>query len=238
VLNRFMLIVPLITLAVHRSPTPPVKRRRHDRSADKSLWLAYLSNRCWNLFLARDQKVETAFKTPEAVFHSGAGSFGERRSHFAVNPTTWALKAFRRLRLEARKAFLQDSRGPEMRLNFSFARRYVRKLVFQIDGALPGVASNLGGKLCDFPHVGHFLSPTTSADKPQRVHHFEIERLLGLSEVRRGPGSEAITKSADTARSGRSMIFGLHFAVANELRHCRGKAVADWRKLSRHTRSA
>ena len=44
---------------------------------------------------------------------------------------------------------------------------------------------DLGGKLSDFPRVGHFLSPTTSADKPQRVHHFEIERLFGLSEVRR-----------------------------------------------------
>jgi hypothetical protein len=77
------------------------------------------------------------------------------------------LKASAVLRLEARKALLQDSRGLEVRLNFSFARRYVLKFVFQIDGALLGVASNLGGKLCDFPHVGHFLPPTTSGDKPQ-----------------------------------------------------------------------
>jgi len=99
-----------------------------------------ISNRGWNLFLARDQKVETAFKTPEAVFQSGAGSSGEERSHFAVNPTTWALKAFHRLRLEARKALLQDSRGPEVCLYFSFARRYALKFVFQIDGALLGIA--------------------------------------------------------------------------------------------------
>src|SRR5262249_11295621 len=85
-----------------------------------------------NLFLVRDQKVETAFKTPEAVFQSGAGSPSERRSRFAVNPTTWALKASAVLRLEPRKAFLQDSRGPEVRLYFSFARRYVLKFVFQI----------------------------------------------------------------------------------------------------------
>jgi hypothetical protein len=90
------------------------------------------------------------------------------------------LKASAVLRLEARKALLQDRRGPEMRLYFSFARRYVRKFVFQIDGALLGVASNFGGKLSDFPHGGHFLSPTTGADKPQRMHHFEIGRLLGL----------------------------------------------------------
>jgi hypothetical protein len=32
------------------------------------------------------------------------------------------------------------------------------------------------------------------------------------------------------ARSGRSIIFGMHFAFANELRHCRGKGAANWRK--------
>ena len=68
-----------------------------------------ISNRGWNLFLARDQKVETAFKTPEAVFHSGAGSSGERRSHFAVNPTTWTLKASAVLRLEAREAITKSA---------------------------------------------------------------------------------------------------------------------------------
>jgi len=118
---------------------------------------------------------------PETVFHFRAGSPGERRSHFAVNPTTWALKASAVLGLEARKAVLQDSCGPEVRLYFSFARRYVRKFMFQIDGALFGVASNLGSKLPYFPHVGHFLSPTTGTDKPQRMRHFEIGRLLGLS---------------------------------------------------------
>jgi hypothetical protein len=89
--------------------------------------------------------------------------------HFSVNPTTWALKASPDLRLEARKALLQDSRGMEVRLYLIFARRYVRKFVFQIDGALLGMASNLRGKFCDFPHVGHYLSPTTRADKPHRT---------------------------------------------------------------------
>jgi hypothetical protein len=68
-----------------------------------------------------------------------------------------------------------------VRLYFSFARRYIRKFVFQIDGALLGVASNLGGKLSDFPHGGHFLSPTTGADKPRRMHHFENRKAVGLS---------------------------------------------------------
>jgi len=138
-----------------------------------------ISNRGWNLFLARNQKVETAFKTPEAVFHSGAGSSGERRSHFAVNPTTWTLKASAVLRLEAREALLQDGRGPEVPLYFSFARRYIRKFVFQIDGALLGMASNLGGKLSYFRHVGHYMSPTTGADKLQRVDDFRNRKPVG-----------------------------------------------------------
>ena len=70
-----------------------------------------IPNHSWNLFLTSGQKVETAFKTPEVVFQSTAGSSGEGRSRFAVNPTTWALKASAVLRLEARKALLQDSRG-------------------------------------------------------------------------------------------------------------------------------
>jgi len=47
-----------------------------------------------------------------------------------------------------------------------------------------------------------------------------------------GPGNEAITKSAGyiPKRSGHSIMFDLHFAFANELRHCRGKGAADWRK--------
>jgi hypothetical protein len=116
---------------------------------------------------------------PETVFHFRAGSPGERRSHFAVNPTTWALKTLADLRLEARKALLQDSRGMEMRLYLSFARHYVRKLAFQIDGALLGMASNLGGKLSYFGHVGHYMSPTTGADKPQRVDDFRNRKPVG-----------------------------------------------------------
>jgi hypothetical protein len=205
---------------------------RNDRCGDKA-YGGPISNRGWNLFLARDQKVETAFKTPEAVFQSGARSSGERRSRFAVNPTTWALKASAVLRLEARKALLQDSSGPEVRLHFSFARRYVRKLVFQIDGALLGMASNLGGKLSYFRHVGHYMSPTTGADKPQLVDDFRIGSLLGLSgepRTRERGDHEERRHGYIPACSGHSIIFGLHFAFANELRHCRGKGAADWRK--------
>jgi hypothetical protein len=118
---------------------------------------------------------------PEAVFHFRTGSSGERRSHFAVNPTTWALKAFADLRLEARKALLQDSCGMEMRLYLSFACHYVRKLVFQIDGALLGVASNLRGKLPYFRHVGHCMSPKTGATSRSAWTIFEIGSLLRLS---------------------------------------------------------
>jgi hypothetical protein len=76
-----------------------------------------------------DRKVETAFLTPETVFLFHAGSLGERRSRFAVNPTTRALKASDDLRLEAYKAFLQHSRGMEVGLNLSPACRHVRNFV-------------------------------------------------------------------------------------------------------------
>jgi hypothetical protein len=100
--------------------------------------------------------------TPETVFLFHAGSLGERRSRFAVNPTTRALKASADLRLEAHKAFLQHCRGMKVGLNLSPACHHVRKFVFQIDGALLGVSSDLRGKLPDFPHVGHYLSPVTA----------------------------------------------------------------------------
>jgi hypothetical protein len=64
------------------------------------------------------------------------------------------------------------------------------------------------------------------------MHHFEIGRLLGLSgeaRTRERIDHEERRHGYIPARSGRSMIFGLHFAFANELRHCRGKAEADWR---------
>jgi hypothetical protein len=188
--------------------------------------------------MAWDQKVETAFMAPEAVFHFRTGSSGERRSHFAVNPTTWALKAFADLRLEARKALLQDSCGMEMRLYLSFACHYVRKLVFQIDGALLGMASDLGGKLSYFRHVGHYMSPTTGQTSRSAWMILEIGSLLDLSgEPRTGERGdhEECRHGYTPARSGRSIIFGLHFAFANELRHCRGKGAADWRKLSRRS---
>jgi hypothetical protein len=72
----------------------------------------------------------------------------------------------------------------EVRLYLSFASSYVRKFVFQIDGALLGVASNLHGKLCDFPHVGHYVSPTTRADKTHRMDRTgpfsKTRSMLGL----------------------------------------------------------
>jgi hypothetical protein len=49
----------------------------------------------------------------------------------------------------------------EVRHYLSLARLYVRKFVFQIDGALLGMASDLSGKLPDFPRIGHYLSPMT-----------------------------------------------------------------------------
>jgi hypothetical protein len=170
---------------------------------------------------------------PEAVFHFRTGSSGERRSHFAVNPTTWALKAFADLRLEARKALLQDSSGMEVRLYLSFSCHYARKLVFQIDGALLGVASNLGGKLPYFRHVGHCMSPKTGATSRSAWTIFEIGSLLGLSgepRTRERSDHEERRHGYIPARSGHSIMFGLHFAFANELRHCRGKGAADWRK--------
>jgi hypothetical protein len=86
----------------------------------------------------------------------------------------------------------------EVRLYLSFARRYVRQFVFQKDGTLFGMASNLRGKLCDFPHVGHYMSPTTGADKTHRMGRtgpFSKTQSMGSGP---DPGS-AITKSADTA---------------------------------------
>jgi hypothetical protein len=58
---------------------------------------------------------------PETIVVFRAGSPGERRSHFAINPTTRALKASTDLRLEARKALLQQGRGMEVRLYLSLA---------------------------------------------------------------------------------------------------------------------
>jgi hypothetical protein len=131
------------------------------------------------LFMAWDHKVETAFMAPETVFHFRAGSSGERRSHLAINPTTRALKTSADLRLEARKALLQDGRGMEVRLYLSFARRYFCKLVFQIEGALLGMSSNLGGKLSYFRHVGHYMSPTTGQTSRSAWTILEIGILLG-----------------------------------------------------------
>jgi hypothetical protein len=111
--------------------------------------------------------------TPKTIFLFGAGSLSERRSRFAVNPTTGALKASADLRLEARKALLPQSRGMEVRLYLSLARLDVRKFVFQIDGALLGMASDLCGKLPDFPRVRHFLSDLfrrPASGKPRRKH--------------------------------------------------------------------
>jgi hypothetical protein len=114
-----------------------------------------------SFILGWNRKIEAAFRTPEAIFYFGAGSCGERRAGFAVNPTTGALKASANLGLEAREALLQQSRGMEVRLYLGLARLYVRKLVFQIDRALLGMAPDLCGKLPDLPRVGHCLSPMT-----------------------------------------------------------------------------
>jgi hypothetical protein len=124
--------------------------------------------------------------TPKTIFLFGAGSLSERRSCFAVNPTTGALKASADLRLEARKALLPQSRGMEVRLYLSLARLYVRKFVFQKDRALLGMASDLCGKLPNFPRVGHCLSPMTglfrrpASGKPRRTHG--AGRLFSKSE--------------------------------------------------------
>jgi hypothetical protein len=121
--------------------------------------------------------------TPKTIFLFGAGSLSERRSRFAVNPTTGALKASADLRLEARKALLPQSRGMEVRLYLSLARLDVRKFVFQIDGALLGMASDLCGKLPDFPRVRHFLSDLfrrPASGKPRRKHG--AGRLFSKSE--------------------------------------------------------
>jgi hypothetical protein len=178
--------------------------------------------------------------TPETVFLFRAGSPGERRSRFAVNPTTGALKAPADLRLEARKALLQHSRGMEVRLYLSLARHYVREFMFQMDGALLGVAADLRGKLPDFHHVGHYLSPvmgqtnrgawTASASSRNRRPVGSMaspdpgDRGWGSSPVQRS--RSAPTRSHSKRAPDTAIIVGLHFAFANELRHCRGKGAA------------
>jgi hypothetical protein len=167
---------------------------------------------------------------PEAVFHFRTGSSGERRSHFAVNPTTWALKAFADLRLEARKALLQDSCGMEVRLYLSFSCHYARKLVFQIDGALLGVASNLGGKLPYFRHVGHCMSPRPGR---QAAAHgrFSKSEACWVYRVSLGPGNEAITKSADTATFQRAPDTASCSACISRLLTSCGIVVAKVRRI-------
>ena len=55
---------------------------------------------------------------------------------------------------------------------------HLRKLVFQIDGALLSMASDLYGKLSYFRHVGHHMSLTTGADKPQRMDDFRNRKSV------------------------------------------------------------
>jgi hypothetical protein len=112
--------------------------------------------------LISGREIETAFMAPETVFRFRAGSLGERRLHFAIYPTTRALKSPFDLSLEARKALLQHGRGMEVRLYLGFTRSYLAKFVFQIHGALLGVAADLRDKPPNFPPVGHYLSPVTA----------------------------------------------------------------------------
>jgi hypothetical protein len=103
---------------------------------------------------------------PKAIFRFGAEILGEWWSHFAINPTTRTLKSSIDFSPEARKPVLQQSGGMEVRFYLRRAGLYVRKLVFQIYGALLGMASDLCGKLCDFAGIGHYLSPDD--DPPAR----------------------------------------------------------------------
>jgi hypothetical protein len=107
---------------------------------------------------------------------------------FAVNPTTRALKASADLRLEAREALLQQGRGVQIRLYLSLARLYVIKFVFQIDGALLGVAPDLRGKLPDLPRVGHYLSPMTGFFRAT-IMTFFATRLRASCGARTAPAA-------------------------------------------------
>jgi hypothetical protein len=77
------------------------------------------------------------------------------------------------------------------------------------------------------------MAPTTGLTSRSAWTILEIGSLLDLSgEPRTGKrGDHEERRHGYTpARPRRSIIFGLHFAFANELRHCRGKGAADWRK--------
>jgi hypothetical protein len=154
--------------------------------------------------------------------------------------------------LEARKALLPQSRGMEVRLYLSLARLEVRKFVFQIDGALLGMASDLCGKLPDFPRVGHFLSDLfrrPASGKPRSEHGAgrlsRNRNPFGTNgrghRTVRGPNPTGVageigsllqrSRSAPTlyipTRSGHCIMASPHFAFANNLRRCRGKGATE-----------
>jgi hypothetical protein len=144
----------------------------------------------------------------------------------------------------------------EVRLYLSLARLYVRKFVFQIDGALLGMASDLCGKLPDFPRIGHYLSPMTG---PFRANIMTFRARRGARTAPsassrnrnpfgtngrghravRGPNPTGVTCEIGSplqrsrsalyipTRSGHCIMARPHFAFANNLGHCRDKAAAE-----------